>query len=262
MIMNKLLPLLFLLLSINLSAQEPLKVDFKTITEVTENEEFEVEVRVSDFENIYAVQMFFFWDSTVMKVNAVTEFSEDIPDFDGTMVTLPEQDIAKPQKGKLRISWINPLPLTVDDDTHLMTLSFTAIGMQCDSTAITIDDLGTNQSEVIEVLTENDVNIGAEADNFMITIPGPDCFTSTVDISDSAFRLYPNPVKDNLQIELNRDLSQEAIIWLYDLKGKVYLKHEFQKSTKVDMSHLAPANYLYDIRSDGKTVQKGKVIKI
>lgn len=260
--MNNLLPLIIFFLSFSLNAQDPLKVDFNTITEVTENGDFEVEVRVSDFENIYAMQMFFFWDSTVMRVNAVTEFSEDIPDFDGTMVTLPEQDIARPQKGKLRISWINPLPLTIDDDTHLMTLSFTAIGMQCDSTSMVIDNLGPNQSEMIEILTDNDVNIGAVANDFVITISGPDCLTSTNESSDLEFSLYPNPVKDNLHIEMDAALSKEAIIWFYDLKGKVYLKHEFQESTKVDLSQLAPANYLYDIRSDGKTIQKGKVVKI
>lgn len=261
--MNKLLPYLLFLMAFTLSAQqEPLKVHFNTLTEVSEDGEFEVDVRLSDFENIYAMQMFFFWDSTVMRVNAVTEFSDDIPDFDGTMVTLPEQDIARPEKGKLRISWIKAQALTIPDDSHLMTLSFTALGMACDSTSIIVDNLGAQQSEMIEVLTDADINIGVEVDDFVITIPGPDCLTSTEDLDDLTFSLYPNPVKDNLQIELNRNLNQDAIIWFYDLKGKVYLKHEFNQSTKIDMTNLAPANYLYDIRADGKTIQKGKVVKI
>lgn len=261
--MYRLLPFLILLLSTPMLAQqEPLKVNFNTLTEVTEDGEFEVEVRLADFEGIYSMQMFFLWDSTVIRVNSVTEFSEDIPDFDDTMVTLPEQDNARPEKGKLRISWINPIPLTIDDDSHLMTLSFTALGMQCDSTLIQIGDIGTNQSEVIEVLTIDDENIGVETDDFTITIPGPGCLTSTADIVKPEFNLYPNPVKDILHISTTGIRGSNAVMRVYDNDGNLAKRHYLDRASKLDMTDLPAANYHYDIHQNGERIHKGKIIKI
>ena len=261
--MNRiLLPLFVFTIGILNAQQPPLKVQFNTLTQVTEDGEFEVEVRVSDFEGLYAVQMFFLWDSTVMKVNEVTEFSTDIPDFDDTMVTLPEQDNARPDKGKLRLSWINPFPLTIDDDTHLMTLSFTSLGMACDSTYIDVGDIGTMQSEIIEVLTIDDTNIGVIGNEFLITIPGPDCLTSTKDAELVNISLYPNPVKDFLHVTMEGGGHLNSEIKLMDLFGNEILRQNLEKNTKVDLTDISAANYFYEILADGVTLQKGKVVKI
>lgn len=80
------------------------------------------------------------------------------------------------------------------------------------------------------------------------------------------FKLYPNPVGDNLYVKFNIDLNQSTVISLYDLNGKVisnYKEFPYYKGVvKLNTSHLIPGMYFIRITEYDTGAQfTGKVIK-
>lgn len=89
---------------------------------------------------------------------------------------------------------------------------------------------------------------------FEITVLG----TRDFDMQNS-FKLYPNPVKDFITIEMNSVNS--AKLNVFDATGNVIISKELKAtSTKLSLSHLPVGVYLFRISNDTGTVTK-KVIK-
>lgn len=82
--------------------------------------------------------------------------------------------------------------------------------------------------------------------------------TKDFDIQDS-FKLYPNPVKDFITIEMNT--LNDAKLDVFDVTGNVVISKELKTiSTKLNISNLPAGVYLFRISNDTGTVMK-KVIK-
>jgi hypothetical protein len=83
---------------------------------------------------------------------------------------------------------------------------------------------------------------------------------------DHPFELYPNPVGDYLYVKVNIELSQSAVITLYDLNGKVIANYKevqhYEDILELNTSHLTPGMYFIRIIDNNTDARfTGKVIK-
>jgi type IX secretion system substrate protein len=77
--------------------------------------------------------------------------------------------------------------------------------------------------------------------------------------SDDQFSIYPNPVKDKLNITAtNKELSE---ITLYDITSRKLLQKEFTNSITLNTEQFAKGIYLYEVRNKSGAIKKGKVVK-
>jgi hypothetical protein len=77
---------------------------------------------------------------------------------------------------------------------------------------------------------------------------------SAINEINSEFNIYPNPVVNTLNIQLDNN-SSDFSVSIYDISGKViFSNYKFTKSIKVsiDVSHLSTSMYLIVISMDGK----------
>jgi hypothetical protein len=75
---------------------------------------------------------------------------------------------------------------------------------------------------------------------------------------NSEFNIYPNPVSNTLNIQLDNNSSNFSVS-IYDISGKViFSNYKFPKSIRVsiDVSHLSTSMYLLVISMEGKIDSK------
>ena len=165
----------FLLMAGFAGAQVPIAFTFNSTSgDPTPGGVYDVEVRVSDFDNIESAQFAIFWDSAVLEIDTVPFLSPDLPDLNQGVFTLPEET-QTPVKGRLRVSWLSfsLTPQSLPDDTHLFTMRFNVTGMPCDTTSFRID--GIPPFVPIEVTQQGSSgNIGAVGSQDVM-IPGVGC---------------------------------------------------------------------------------------
>lgn len=71
----------------------------------------------------------------------------------------------------------------------------------------------------------------------------------TEDFQNVEFRLYPNPAKEKITIELS-DASSNYQVAIFDVLGKNVYTSEIQKAGQIDVSALASGTYLVKLTSD------------
>lgn len=71
--------------------------------------------------------------------------------------------------------------------------------------------------------------------------------------------LFPNPVTDKLNVQINNNEQTEII--LYDLSSKKLLQQTFTNTTTINTEQLAKGIYLYTLRNRNGIIKNGKVIK-
>jgi len=74
-----------------------------------------------------------------------------------------------------------------------------------------------------------------------------------------SIKLYPNPVVNDLNIDLPNDI-QQAEFKLFDLQGRLLVTQNIGSDKNVDLEKLAGGIYLYQITTEKGTYQ-GKLIK-
>jgi len=166
----------FLFLAVQAFSQ-PLEFEFSTSSTPAPGGVYEVDVSVSNFQELLSAQVGIYWDSTVMSIDTIPFVTTDLPDFNRSAISLPE-DNQTVIRGKVKVSWasLSLVPQSVDDETLLFTMRFNLIGAPCDTTSLT---LGAPQPPFlnIEVIHNDKDEIGAIANNFPIEIPGTNCGT-------------------------------------------------------------------------------------
>ena len=80
------------------------------------------------------------------------------------------------------------------------------------------------------------------------------------------FELYPNPVSDYLYVKINVELSEAAVVSLYDVSGKVVANYKgslaFKDVLELKTSNLNAGVYFLKITDEDADVRfTGKVIK-
>jgi OOP family OmpA-OmpF porin len=71
--------------------------------------------------------------------------------------------------------------------------------------------------------------------------------------------IFPNPVTDNLTINIYNNEQSEII--LYDMSSRKLLQQTFKNSTTINLEQFARGIYFYEVRSKYGIIKNGKVIK-
>ena len=83
---------------------------------------------------------------------------------------------------------------------------------------------------------------------------------STTPEDAAGIRLYPNPSRDFITIELDGD-SREATVQIYNLRGKVVMQREFSASVfRIDVSGLSKGSYLLKVLRGGNALIIRKIV--
>ncbi len=86
--------------------------------------------------------------------------------------------------------------------------------------------------------------------------------TTTTEVKDIDVNLYPNPVKDQLNLTIYDYLPQKGMIQMFDARGnKVLSTRVYHGWNNVDMTRLLPGVYVYNIVDKGVVLKSGKVVK-
>ena len=227
-----------------------------------------MDIIVSDFTDVTSFQLFLFWDETVLEVAEVVDLH---PSLVGFVAILPEQDAAQPRTDKLRLNWFDGVNFqTLDDGNSLATVRFNIVGEQCDVSGFSIRDLGDQPAEKIEVLTiANDgvtyINLDLEYQATNFQIPGQGCAspTSTEELAVATVRIYPNPVRDNLQVSFKNHTPKESSLIIYDEDGRLLSQNPLTNvESNIDISDINNGIYFYEIHDKGIVVDQGRIMKI
>jgi hypothetical protein len=111
--------------------------------------------------------------------------------------------------------------------------------------------------------------IGAGNDSVFVVIRHHDCFdenfliiddikisnTASLDVDVISSSVFPNPVVNELTIELNGDVAEVVIT---NLDGKLVSR---TTSNKVDVSNLVAGTYIYTVTTSDEKVSTGKFVK-
>ena len=120
------------------------------------------------------------------------------------------------------------------------------IDEDCDGIALIIDEDmdGFNSDEDCDD-TDPDINPDAEEipnNGIDEDCDGEDATTSTVELNNIQFKVYPNPVESWLIIEANQD--PDIFYQLMDIQGKIRIRTQ---ATRIDMNSLASGIYILKI---------------
>ncbi len=93
-----------------------------------------------------------------------------------------------------------------------------------------------------------------------------DCYVSIVlsshEIEKGEFKLFPNPVKDKLKVEIPKNESGNYVISIFDTFGKILMKENFNQDGTIEINTTSLINSLYimEIEFENKTYRQ-KFIK-
>lgn len=236
--------------------------------ETANEDQVELTLQINDFTDINALQLFLFWDETILRIE---ESSFTAPSLSGLFVVLPEQDMLNPEKGKCKINWFDGLGLgvSVPNETILCKLLFNKVGPECSTTEFFFQNLSDDPmlpALMLLASNESDVDVGIASEPIEYQIPGPDCSTSVEENpseSIASVRIYPNPVRDNLQVSFNNHHPVSSALMIYDEEGRLLSENNLNSTeTNVDISSITNGIYFYEIQDKGIVVDKGKIMKI
>lgn len=253
-----------LLFAVSLFSQQgPLIIDLNHNLNENSGGVFDVEVRVSDFVDLYSVQLFLKWDPDVYRIDDVPYVNDTLPFFDDTNIILPSEDVSIPENGKVRIVWSNAVTMSLPDDTNIVTLRFTALGQPCDESKFRFDDIGTAESERILATDVNFDDIGIEFDEMNVQIPGVGCTSANADLyNDISVNVFPNPVTNILNVDLDKNMK-DAKLSLYTLDGKITREYSLdERNNSVSLTDLRSGSYFYALSSSSEVIKRGRLLKI
>ena len=117
------------------------------------------------------------------------------------------------------------------------------------------------------------LNIRTSDNTVVAASHGRGLFTTTWDVVDvinnlqlQAFIIYPNPVKDVLNLSFETNRTQNILFRVFDPSGKSVINENKGKISgrikeRINVSGLAPGVYLVSIYLNGKEVKTKKFIK-
>lgn len=231
------------------------------IDDVT-GDDFEVQLSVSNFTDLLTFQLFLNWDERIYRINNVVFVNEDLPFFDSSII-LPVDDNSIPDPGKVRIIWADAAPVTLADESVLVTFSFTALGQTCEISDFTLEDIGQEESEQLLVVDNNLNERDLDFDAVGIQIPGAACTSNTNDLSELIqVNTYPNPVIEDWHVEIS-PIGNTTQLYIYNNTGKLVQRETLtQSNNRIDLSELTEGIYLYQITDNNAIINHGKINKL
>jgi hypothetical protein len=214
-----------------------------------QNSEVEVKVMVKGFDNITSLDYTLQWDTTVIR------FLRFEPPANNLLGLSAGNFESTTNPGKLVSTWFdNGTGKTVPDGAVIARFIFRAIGQNGRNTPIQfVSSPVPLQAYTRAGLVQSDTISGR------VTIS---TINSTNELSDVEFKVYPNPVSDQLFVE-NLSVYRDAGFYLYDALGKELLNTPLSTgSNSVNTRELKSGIYMYRILDRGRnTIKSGKLIR-
>lgn len=85
--------------------------------------------------------------------------------------------------------------------------------------------------------------------------------TNEVELDNFRIRLYPNPAKDRICIQMFGTIPKLLYIYVFNSKGQLVLSEKLNKKI-VDIKKLAAGNYNYLVYNSSQIIKIGKIIKL
>lgn len=128
------------------------------------------------------------------------------------------------------------------------------------STGDTTQVIAVSAADTFSVFVPNGLGGFISSDFLVITNPATYCVTTAVhELADANFEINPNPVTDELRIDLSFEKSQHLTVQIYDVTGKcVFEKQESNTGQKliIPASGLSAGAYYLMINGTGKKFMK------
>ena len=164
---------IFLLCTGGLSGQN-VQVDFSSTSgQVAPNGTIDVDVRVSDFNNLVTAQMAFLWDKDVLEIQSIPYLSATLSGFSEFNFALPSQT-SDNAKGELRMAWFSNSLIgeTLAADHLLFTMRLKAVGEACENTLFRAGNASNN---IVEISDEIGTLYDLCTNTFVSQISGTAC---------------------------------------------------------------------------------------
>ncbi|MEM6963351.1 MAG: HYR domain-containing protein [Bacteroidota bacterium] len=213
---------------------------------VAEGDEFTVDFRAKDFNNIAGYQFTFGFDSSVDFVDVTTNLSG---------LSTENFGLTRLDEGVITTSWNSSEGVTLDDDAVLFSMTFRA------NQELTTEEVFTINSRY------------TEAEAYAATASGSDLFDVTLEFNGaevaSEFELYqntPNPFKAETVIGFNLPKAGEITLKIYDVSGRVLKLVQMDaakgfNSVIVNRAELDATGVLYyQLDTDDDTATKKMII--
>ena len=172
--MQKHIILSLVCLFFSFGANAQLEVGFSSSDTAAPGGTVDVDVSVSNFDNIISAQYFILWDSLVLSFDSVFNVTDELEQFSIGNIGTPET-ILNGEDGEMTVSWSHSSTnaFSLPDNTVLFTVRMNVEGNDCDSTAVAIGNIPPFQN--IEVIDGDFNDIGAIATPLPFALPGTDC---------------------------------------------------------------------------------------
>jgi len=95
----------------------------------------------------------------------------------------------------------------------------------------------------------------------VVTVTGPDAVSQAAPVMTA--RLYPNPARSGVALELSQPLSRPALFVLHDALGRQSLRLRWKAGERLlffDVSNLPGGVYFWELKEGNQIVQTGKMV--
>lgn len=260
---NTLFASLSLLFALQLNAQDVTLMTQDMVVQSGQN--FQLDVKVADFDVIATVQFAMFWNPAVIEYVGVADFG--LPDVNvnenfGEMYT---------EDGKLRFNWIDPDPLlsgvTLVDGSTIFSVVFKAIGGPAQTSEFTITSDTVFPEMPVEIINSSGDEMNVHIENSTVTMDG---VNSTYETRTSDFVLFqnnPNPFTEKTTISFALNQNSDTQLSIYDQAGKVVFEQSKTytsgpHSVQIDRNLFQSAgSYFFTLKTDNATATRQLVVQ-
>lgn len=260
---NTLIAAFALLLSYQLSAQEVTLTTNDMV--VTPGNNFQMDVKVADFDDIATAQFAMFWDPAIIEYVGVADFG--LPELSAS----DNFGVMGVEEGKLRFNWIDPDPLlngvTLDDETVIFSVVFKAVGGAAQSSEFRIDSDMVFPQMPVEVISSIEGELMVNITNSTVTMDG---VSSAFETKTNEFVLLqnsPNPFIDETNITFELNHTSNTLLSIHDHTGKKVFE---QTKTYSSGSHTvqiardlfqSAGSYFYTLTTDNATATRQLIVQ-
>ncbi len=145
---------------------DPFEMYFETKS--SDDNSVEIDIKVKDFRDVYGFQMFFKWDSTVLRYDTITFVNSALEGF------LANDDLGA---NILSAGWSNALDVTsLSDDDVIFTVKYKYSGSPCDETTLSLFDIDSYHRNLVTFRKNNVDSEGhIRGTDTTVKIPGDNC---------------------------------------------------------------------------------------
>lgn len=242
-------------------AQSPVEISFEK-GEIVE-ETVEISINANNFVDLLTFQINVFWDPTKLAIDDIVSSN---PALGAVDFLHPANDPNASDPSKFRLFWTDPTAMGTElaDGETIATFRFNMVGEECSTTDFTLADVGPQALEQILFANTSLESVEFTVDDFSFQLPGAGCTSAVKEQGEVAsVRIYPNPVRDNLQVSFNNHTPNKSEIIIYNDSGEALTETPLTTiESNIDISNINNGVYFYEIRDKGIIVDYGKIMKI